>query len=94
MSGRLLLNLYFRSEPLPCPALPGAKRPPMLTSWLCAFQSHLEQQLGCLPPQDIRRELDRSKAVDVVANREGQQRAQPQERHHLEALLANGLVNR
>jgi hypothetical protein len=45
------------------------------------------------PSKNIWHQLDGREAVQVVANREGQEWAQPQQRHHLEAFFANGLVN-
>lgn len=46
-----------------------------------------------VPSKNIRHQLDGSEAVQVIADREGQEWAQPQQRHHLEAFFANGLVN-
>ncbi len=44
-------------------------------------------------PEDIRAQIDGGQAVEVVGEGEGQQRTQPQERHHLQALLADGSVD-
>ena len=56
--------------------------------------------MTCLPGQhaepageDVGAGLDGGEAVQVVGQGEGQQRAQPQERHHAEPVLADGVVD-